>query len=105
MSISALSAANAYALQAKEIAEAARSAAGAEKAAKPDFGAFLEDTMNSVLETGRAADHQMQLQATGQGNVIDVVTAVSDAELTVQTIVSVRDRVLGAYQEIMRMPI
>jgi flagellar hook-basal body complex protein FliE len=36
---------------------------------------------------------------------MDVVTAVSNAEMTLQTVVAVRDRVLNAYQEIMRMPI
>ncbi len=36
---------------------------------------------------------------------MDVVQAVSNAELTLQTVVAVRDRVVNAYQEIMRMPI
>ena len=107
MSISPIAAANAYAVQAKEIAEAAKSATGAASGAGAagEFGKLLGETVNSVIDTGQAADSQMTLQATGGGNVIDVVTAVAEAELTVQTIVSVRDRVLGAYQEIMRMPI
>jgi flagellar hook-basal body complex protein FliE len=40
-----------------------------------------------------------------QGDVVDLVTAVSEAEATVQTVVAVRDKVITAYQEIMRMPI
>jgi flagellar hook-basal body complex protein FliE len=104
MTVTPLAAANAYALQAKEIADAARPA-GAGATPKGDFASLLEDTASSIIQTGKAADTQMQLQATSGTNVIDVVTAVAEAELTVQTIVSVRDRVLGAYQEIMRMPI
>lgn len=103
MAVSPIAAANAYALQAKEIADAAKPAGAA--APKGDFAKMLDETVSSVLETGKAADGQMQMQATEGANVIDVVTAVAEAELTVQTIVSVRDRVLGAYQEIMRMPI
>lgn len=105
MSVSALAAANAYAVQAKEIAEAAKAAGGSPGATEGGFASLLENTVNSLSETGRAADQQMQLQATGQANVVDVVTSVAEAELTVQTIVAVRDRVLSAYQEIMRMPI
>lgn len=105
MAVSPLAAAHAYSLQAKEIADAARATAGSPPAAKGDFAKMLEETAASVMETGRVSDEQMQLHSVGKANVIDVVTAVADAELTVQTVVSVRDRVLGAYQEIMRMPI
>ena len=41
----------------------------------------------------------------GEADILEVVSAVSNAEMTLQTVVAVRDRVLGAYQEIMRMPI
>ena len=41
----------------------------------------------------------------GQGSLIDVVTAVSSAEAQLETVIAVRDQVISAYQEIMRMPI
>jgi flagellar hook-basal body complex protein FliE len=41
----------------------------------------------------------------GEGSVTDLVIAVGRAELTLQTAVAVRDRVVAAYQEVMRMPI
>ena len=41
----------------------------------------------------------------GEGDIVDVVTAISAAEMTIETVVSVRDRMVSAYQEIMRMPI
>jgi flagellar hook-basal body complex protein FliE len=43
--------------------------------------------------------------AAGRANIVDVVTAVSETEVAVQTLVSVRDRMISAYEEIMRMPI
>jgi flagellar hook-basal body complex protein FliE len=43
--------------------------------------------------------------ASGKTNVIDVVTAVAETEVAVETMVAVRDRVISAYEEIMRMPI
>jgi len=41
----------------------------------------------------------------GKANVVDVVTAISQTEMAVETMVTVRDRVISAYEEIMRMPI
>ena len=43
--------------------------------------------------------------ATGDAELIDVATAVSAAEITLETMVAVRDEVVRAYQEILRMPI
>ena len=42
---------------------------------------------------------------TGGGNLTDVVTALSRAELTLQTATAIRDRVVQAYQDIIKMPI
>ena len=42
---------------------------------------------------------------TGRASLQDVVEAVTEAELSLQKMTAVRDRVISAYQEIMRMPI
>jgi len=42
---------------------------------------------------------------TGKANVMDVVTAVAETDVAVSTLVSVRDRMIQSYEEIMRMPI
>ena len=39
----------------------------------------------------------------GGGNLTEVVTALSRAQLTLQTTTAVRDRVLQAYQDIIKM--
>ena len=46
----------------------------------------------------------MQARA-GGGKITDVVTAVSSAEQSLSTVMAIRDQVISAYQEIMRMPI
>jgi flagellar hook-basal body complex protein FliE len=43
--------------------------------------------------------------AAGKTNVVDLVTAVSETEVAVESMVAVRDKVIAAYEEIMRMPI
>ena len=43
--------------------------------------------------------------AAGKANIVDVVTAVSETEVAIDAVVAVRDKVIAAYEEIMRMPI
>jgi flagellar hook-basal body complex protein FliE len=47
----------------------------------------------------------MQTVAAGKANVLDVVTAVAETEVAIDALVAVRDKVVQAYEEIMRMPI
>ena len=61
--------------------------------------------LGSVVDAGRKAETQTQAVAAGKANIVDVVTAVSETEVAVEALVSVRDRVIAAYEEIMKMPI
>jgi len=58
-----------------------------------------------VAEAGRKSDAQTVAMASGKGNVMDVVTAVAETDVAVSTLVSVRDRVIAAYEDILKMPI
>ena len=71
----------------------------------PGFSELLQNVMSSATEQTRAAETQMASAVQGQGSLIDVVTAVSSAEASLETVMAVRDQVIQAYQEIMRMPI
>ncbi len=70
-----------------------------------DFGAMVTDAVSGVVETGKAAEQTTVDLLQGKSNVVDVVTAVAETEVAMETLVSVRDRVISAYEEIMRMPI
>jgi flagellar hook-basal body complex protein FliE len=71
-----------------------------------NFTAALRDALSGVIQAGHAADAQATQAVTGDGaDLTDVVTAIARAELALQTTVAVRDRVVQAYQDIMRMPI
>src|SRR6202158_1943908 len=71
----------------------------------PSFGALLKDAIGSVLDAGKKSDAQTVSMAQGKANVMDVVTAVAETDVEVSTLVSVRDRVIAAYEDIMKMPI
>ena len=70
-----------------------------------DFGATLRRAMEGAVELGRSADAASTQALLGQGSVTDVVLAVSRAELALQTATTLRDKVVAAYQDVMRMPI
>ena len=69
------------------------------------FGAMIGETVNKIVESGQLADERVVSQAVGKVDVVDVVTAVAETEVAIQTLVSIRDRVISAYQDILRMPI
>ena len=69
------------------------------------FGAMLKDALGAVVETGRKSDAQAHALAAGKANIVDVVTAVSETEVAIDALVSVRDKVIQSYEEIMKMPI
>jgi flagellar hook-basal body complex protein FliE len=87
--------------------QAAKMASGGGEAAAPgaSFGAMLSNVMDDAVTAGRGAEAQATAQAQGKGDLVDVVTAVNAAEMTLETVVAIRDRVIAAYQDIMRMPI
>ncbi|GJD93014.1 flagellar hook-basal body complex protein FliE [Methylobacterium iners] len=69
------------------------------------FSQLLTSALDKVGDAGRNADAQALSVAGGKANVVDVVTAVAESETALQTLVAVRDRVISAYEEIMRMQI
>jgi flagellar hook-basal body complex protein FliE len=69
------------------------------------FGAAVQQALAQAEQTGKAADSQAMKAISGSGNLTDVVTALSRAEMTLQTVTAIRDRVVQAYQDIMKMPI
>lgn len=101
---SPLSAANAYASISK-ISQGAGAGLSSPGPAAGAFGDMLQQAISGFAEQGRAADVKAMEAVSGKGDVVDVVTAVAESELALQTLVSVRDKVIAAYDEIMRMPI
>ena len=69
------------------------------------FTDFLQEKARESVQTMKGSEAMSAKAVTGEADLTDVVEAVTAAELTLQTVISVRDRMLTAYQEIMRMPI
>jgi len=98
--------ANAYAALGRLGGEPAGSTLSGDGAAGgSSFGSVLKDVMHAVSAAGAKADAQTQSVAMGKANMVDVVTAVAESETAIATLVSVRDKVIAAYEDILKMPI
>ena len=102
---SPLAAVNAYAKLARLADPGANPVKAGTNDSSGSFGKMVTDAIASVAEAGRKSDGLAQGMAAGKANIVDVVTAVTETEVAVEAMVSVRDKVIHAYEEIMRMPI
>jgi flagellar hook-basal body complex protein FliE len=87
------------------VAEAYARVGGDAASGGTDFAAVLSNSLQGAVRSGHAAENQAMQAVAGDGNLTELVTALSRAELTLQTATAVRDRVVQAYQDIMKMPI
>lgn len=69
------------------------------------FAGAVNNSVGNVANTLKVAEDTVSKGLIKQADITNVVSAVSDAELTLKTMVSVRDKLIAAYQEILRMPI
>lgn len=68
-----------------------------------DFASLLQKGAQSAIDAGKKGEEMSKQALTGKADIPDVVAAVSNAELTLQTVVAVRDKVVSAYNDILKM--
>lgn len=69
------------------------------------FSSLVSGYLQQGAELGRTSEQLAIQGAVNQANLTDVATAVAEAEVTLQTVVAIRDKVVEAYKEILRMPV
>lgn len=105
MDSSTLSALNAYRNQ-MSMMQNASEGVSAEESSSPSFAQMVRDAFGEAVNAQHTAeDAKMQALTTNRVDMTELVTAVTNAELTLNTVVAVRDRVINAYQDILRMTI
>lgn len=70
-----------------------------------NFGDLVTDAVKNAIDSGRASEEMSAKGIAGTADLREVVTAVTNAEVTLQTAIAIRDRVIRAYQDITSMPI
>jgi flagellar hook-basal body complex protein FliE len=71
----------------------------------PGFADLVKNAVSDAVKSSKNAETQMAAHAQGKAELVDVVTAVSSAQMSLQTVMAVRDQVISAYQQVMQMPI
>ncbi|GBR06455.1 flagellar hook-basal body complex protein FliE [Acetobacter oeni] len=69
------------------------------------FGETLQSAIESTVQTGKDTEAKAASGLSGHGNLTDIVTSISQAQIVLQTASTVRDKVITSYQDIMRMSI
>ena len=70
-----------------------------------DFMSMVKQAAEGAIETGKKGEAATIKAISGNADVSEVVTAVANAEVTLQTAIAIRDKVISAYQDITRMPL
>ncbi len=73
--------------------------------AGPSFAELLGGMAGDAVSAVKQGERVSIQSLSNEAGLFDIVTAVSNAEITLETVVALRDRVVQAYQEILRMPI
>ncbi len=72
----------------------------------PSFAESLKSAVHQVNELQRVSDSKMEALATGENkNIPEVMLAVEKADIALKMLVQVRNKVIDAYQEVMRMQV
>ncbi|MFZ4602330.1 MAG: flagellar hook-basal body complex protein FliE [Caulobacterales bacterium] len=103
MAIDPISASRAYQAAARALKSAPTDAG--EGPDSIDFGQMVKGAVDTAATATKKAETTAMQAAAGRADIVDVVTAIAAAETTLETVITVRDQVIQAYQEILRMPI
>ena len=98
---------SAYTNALKQLQNAQEAQGGTSKKADgiPSFGEILKQSGQAAIDAQHRSEETAAKSLLGQADMTDVLQAVNDAETALNTVLAVRDRVVQAYQEIMRTPI
>jgi flagellar hook-basal body complex protein FliE len=77
-------------------------AEGINKVGGAQFGTILDHVLSGTVDTLHNAEKVSLAAVQGKANINEVISAVSSAEVALQTVVTIRDRLVAAYQELMR---
>lgn len=107
MNIKQMDAVNAYAQASKQLQQGLSGSkeSGAGGGVDSAFSSLVSQSIGDVKNSTANMEVTSAKALVDQADLVDVATAVSNAEMVVETVVTVRDKVIGAYNDILKMPI
>lgn len=71
----------------------------------PGFASVVSDAIAGAAESQDAAQVEVQKLARGEGNLHDAALALEKADISMRLMTKARNKIVEAYQEIMRTPV
>jgi flagellar hook-basal body complex protein FliE len=78
---------------------------GTDTADASGFSDTLKRMVNAVETTNTKANQSIVAMTDGSGDVHDAMIALQRADMTLQLTMQIRNKLINAYQEVMRMPV
>lgn len=78
---------------------------GQQPVAGPSFGDVLKNSVQSAIDAQRVSEQTSAKALVGKADMTEVLQAVTNAEMALNTVLAVRDRVVQAYEQVMRTSI
>jgi flagellar hook-basal body complex protein FliE len=69
------------------------------------FGDILQSSLGSAIDAQHKSEQVSAAAVTGKANMTEVLEAVNNAELALNTVLAIRDKVVQAYEQITRTQI
>jgi flagellar hook-basal body complex protein FliE len=85
--------------------EDAGNVAGVTPAGGPSFGDLVKTSLETAIDSQHKSEQVSAKGLIGQADMTEVLQAVNDAELALNSVLAIRDRVIDAYEQILRTPI
>lgn len=105
MSINSIAGNNAYAFVQKAMNNATSSGtSGTSETSGGGFADMVSSAVQGTLNQVRQGESVSAAAVAGKASLTDVVTAVNGADVALKSVVAIRDKVINAYQDIMKMP-
>jgi len=105
MNINNIAGNNAYSFVQKALNNASSTGTtGTSETSGGGFADMVTDAVKSSMNTVRKSETVSANAMVGKASLTDVVTAVNGADIALKSVVAIRDKVINAYQDIMKMP-
>ncbi|MCE9508355.1 MAG: flagellar hook-basal body complex protein FliE [Alphaproteobacteria bacterium] len=68
------------------------------------FGDLLKQSLQNTVESQHRSEKVSAAALSGKADMTDVLQALTNAEMALNTVLAVRDKVVQAYEQVMRTP-
>lgn len=105
MNITNIAANNAYGLANKLTSGTDTASSATSGSSGGGFGEMVSNGLNNAFSNVKAGEEASMNAIMGKASLAEVVTAVNSADVALKSVVAIRDKVINAYQDILKMPI